>query len=173
MTRKELEALGLEKEAIDAVMKLNGQAIEKHKEDVATLTETNKALEADIAKFKEVDVDSLKEQLSTLQADYEALEQTKEQELSKVQKQNTLDKALRDSETVDVDLLKLSVLDFVEEAEYKDGEIVGLAEKIAELKEAKPILFTKVPTATGAGHKPKPVEKDTDKEVLYKSMGIK
>lgn len=173
MTRKELQELGLEQEAIDAVMKLNGQAIEKHKEEVATLTEANKALEADVAKFKEVDVDSLKEKLSTLEADYEALEATKQEELSKVQKQNALDKALRDSETVDVDLLKLSVLEYVEEAEFKDNEIVGLADKIAELKEAKPILFNKPAVATGTGHTKKPVEKETEKEKLYKSMGIK
>lgn len=173
MTRKELEALGLEKEVIDSVMKLNGQAIEKYKEDVATLTDTNKALEADIAKFKEVDIDGLNEQLQTLQADYDALQATKEEELTTIKKQNAFDKLVRDSGTVDNDLLKLSLQDYVKEAEFKDGGIVGLEDKIAELKESKPILFTKQPLGTGAGHTKTPVDKETDKDILFKSMGVK
>lgn len=173
MTRKELETLGLEKEIIDTVMQLNGQAIEKYKGEVATLTDTNKALEADIAKFKEVDIDGLNAQLSTLQADYDTLQATKEEELTSVKKQNAFDKLVRDSGTVDNDLLKLSLQDYVKEAEFKDGGIVGLEDKIAEIKESKPILFNKPTVATGAGHTKVPVDKQTDKDILFKSMGIK
>lgn len=71
MTRKELEALGLEKEAIDKIMKINGDDIENAKTkssgDVTALTADKKALEMQLETIKQEKVE-----LEKLSGDTEA-----------------------------------------------------------------------------------------------------
>lgn len=67
MKREELEKLGLEKEAIDSIMALNGKDIEAHKAKISAaeaerdglksqLDEAGKAIEG----FKSLDIDGIK-----------------------------------------------------------------------------------------------------------------
>ncbi len=80
MTRKQLEDLGVSKEQIDAIMKINGEDIENAKQD-------NKNLETEVKNLK-AQINDRDTQLETLKASAGDNE-TLKQQIADLQNENT------------------------------------------------------------------------------------
>lgn len=115
--------------------------------------------------FKEIETEEIKKQFLAEK------EQLKE-ELTRVEKNRIIDKAILKSGTVDEVAVKAHLQSFLKEAEYKDGVIVGLDEQLKELKENKEHLFKNETVVTGVKHK-KAVKTDSIEDELRRSMGVK
>ena len=79
MKRKDLEALGLEKEVVDKIMDMNGADIEAEKnktraseQDRDKYKDLHETATAELDKFKDADIDGLKGQITQLQNDLKA-----------------------------------------------------------------------------------------------------
>lgn len=79
MKRKDLEALGLEKEVVDKIMDMNGADIEAEKNKTKAAEQDRDkhkdlydTAAAELDKFKDADIDGLKGQIAKLQGDLKA-----------------------------------------------------------------------------------------------------
>lgn len=148
MKRTELEALGLSKEQIDSVMAANGTDIENAKKVATaeseslqnqidslqmTLKERNKQLET--LQKSTGDVDDLKKQIATLQADNKAKDEAHAKELTQLKIDAAVEKALTDSGALNIKATKALLDDVLADAKLSDdGTIKGLSEQIEKLK---------------------------------------
>jgi copper chaperone CopZ len=158
MQRAELKELGLESEVIDAIMKLNGQDVEKAKaENVATLEKVT-SLEAQLAeRDKDIkklqkstgDNEELSSQLKDLQAKYKADTEKLNAEMAQVKLDSAITDALAKTNARDPKDLK-AFLDMEQVKVAEDGTIAGLDSQIQALQETKSYLFTQAaPEVTG------------------------
>ena len=152
----------IRKSAIDSIMSKNGEDIEKHKVEVATLKNEIKTKEGVIDnlnnKIKEnenIDIDAIKKE----QFDLGKEEGTKELETFK--KSIALKDALKSTKAKDINLLSKLIDNEKINYEEKDGkfEITGLDDQITEIKKSHDYLFevekTQEPTQrvnVGDGH---------------------
>jgi len=148
MKREDLKALGIDDEGkIDAIMALNGKAIENHKGAAQTaqsenetlktqLTEANKQIEG----FKGMDIEGVKKAADDWKAKAEQAQKDATDQLAKFKFDAALEKELKETYKVkdprDViphlkaDMLKLD-----------EGKFIGLKEQIEPLQTAKDYLF--------------------------------
>lgn len=155
MTRKQLEDLGLSKEQVDGIIKINGDDIENAKsvstaeiknmqteiiglktqvKDRDTQLETLKASTGDAA--------AMKEQIVTLQTENATAKQTHESEMNQLKVDFAVEKALTGANAKNVKAVK-ALLD-LEDAKFdKDGNVKGLTEQLEKLtaEEGTKFLF--------------------------------
>lgn len=132
------------KEIIDSIMKKNGEDIEKHKVEVATLkNEIN---------TKQGVIDNLNEKIKTNEnLDIEAIKKEEfekgkaegNQEIETFKKNIALKEAIKSTKVKDTDLLLKLIADDKITYQEKDGkyEVGGLEEQVSEIKKTHEYLF--------------------------------
>lgn len=162
MKRKFLEDMGLTKEQVDSILDENSQDIGKAKGDLEAVQTKLKNTEAENTTLKSQvterdgqletlknstgDIEGLKQQIATLQADNTAKDKTHAAELKQLKVDAAVTAALTSAKAVNVKavkaLLDLGDIEKVELAE--DGTVKGLSDKIKALQTAddSKMLFT-------------------------------
>lgn len=146
MTRKQLEELGLSKEQVDEVIKINGDDIENAKAnsnaEITNLKAENDTLSKQVKERDEQintlkasvgDNEELKKQIETLQADNKAKDETHAKELNQLKIDAAVEKALTDGGAKNIKAVK-ALLELDDATLSEDGTIKGLAEQIDKLK---------------------------------------
>ena len=164
MKRNELEKLGLEKEAIDSIMALNGKDIEAFKAESATATAERDGLKgqldeagAAIEGFKKLDVDGIKAAADEWKTKYDKATADSAAQLSALKFDHALDGALTGAKAKNAKavraLLQSDALKLQE-----DGSIMGLKEQLETIKADNDYLFdSDIPApkiVSGGGNKP-------------------
>ena len=131
-------------------------SVEKYNTAVSDLDTTRAELTertSDLTRLKETTGNSeeLKAQLEKIEEDFKQKELDYQAKLLNNEKQAILDKQVLKSGTIDEVSVKAHLDKFLKEAEFKDGNIIGLDEQLAKLKEDKSYLFTQA-QATGVKH---------------------
>lgn len=188
MKRKFLEDLGLEKAVIDSIMDENGKDIENAKGDtkkledtIATLTSEKASLEKQVSerdsqletlKNSTGDVEALKKQIETLQADNKAAVDAHAAEIKQMKVNSAIEAAITGAKGKNAKAIKaLLNLENAELAE--DGTVKGLAEQIDALQKSDAYLFEAKETKTTKLKGAVPAESgndDSDKKVDTSKM---
>lgn len=145
MTRKQLEDLGLSKEQVDSVMKINGDDIENAKGSSATeiknlqteidglktqVSDRDKQLET--LKASAGDNEALTKQIADLQAENATAKANHESELNQLKIDFAVEKALTGAKAKNITAVK-ALLDLKDAKFDKEGNVKGLAEQIEKL----------------------------------------
>ncbi|WKB49233.1 phage scaffolding protein [Lactococcus lactis subsp. lactis] len=163
LKRSNLEEWGItDKEVIDKIMDANGDSINETK---ATLDSEKTALQTqldqqtseieELKKSTETSAET-KKALDDLQASFDSYKTDAEKTLAETQKTNAVKLALKDSGTVNTELLFGQVnMDNV--IIQDDGKVSGLDDQLATFKESMPYLFqeatgTAKPTIVPSGN---------------------
>lgn len=153
MTRKQLEELGLSKEQIDSIMKINGDDIENAKQTSAVETK-NLQTEIDGLKTQVKDRDkqfealkasagdneALTKQIADLQAENVKAKESHESEMNQLKIDFAVDKALTGANAKNVKAVK-ALLDLADAKLDEDGNVKGLKEQIDKLAAAEDTKF--------------------------------
>lgn len=145
MTRKQLEDLGLTKEQVDSVIKINGEDIENAKGSSATeiknlrteveglktqVSDRDKQLET--LKTSAGDNANLKKQIEDLQTENATAKAKHESELNQLKINFAVEKALTGAKAKNIKAVK-ALLELEDAKLDKDGNVKGLAEQIEKL----------------------------------------
>lgn len=145
MKRKELEDLGLTKEQVDSVIKINGADIENAKSAAesevqnlktevlglnAQVSERDKQLET--LKATAGDNETLTQQIAELQAENSKAKETHESEMNQLKIDFAVEKALTGAKAKNVKAVK-ALLDLADAKFDKEGNVKGLQEQIEKL----------------------------------------
>ena len=145
MTRKQLEDLGLTKEQVDSVMKINGDDIENAKGTAATeiknlqteveglktqVSDRDKQLET--LKTSAGDNAELKKQIEDLQTENATAKANHESELNQLKINFAVEKALTGAKAKNIKAVK-ALLELEDAKLDKDGNVKGLDEQIEKL----------------------------------------
>lgn len=185
MTRKQLEDLGLSKEQVDSIIKINGDDIENAKSVSAAeiknlqteitglntqVKDRDKQLET--LKASAGDNEALTKQIADLQAENETTKKNHESEVNQLKVDFAVEKALTGAKAKNVKAVK-ALLDLEDAKLDKDGNVKGLQEQIEKLTadEGSKFLFDTAQTKPtfkgfqpGASSETKPgTEVDTSK----------
>ena len=163
MTRKELEALGLEKDVIDKIMAMHGKGIESFKNDVAKKDEEIKALEKQVSDseklIKELEKDGT--ELEDVKAEVdkykEKLQEAKEAK-DVLEFNHALEQEIAEYKPYDVK----DIISYIDKDDlvFKDGKFVNLEEIMKDVQESKSYWFppkedeTKPKFSTGGSGEP-------------------
>lgn len=157
MTRKFLEDMGLEKEQVDKILDNNSQDIGKAKGDSEKLatdlaqaskeleslksqvTERDKQLEA--LKNSTGDIEGLKKEIETLQADNKAKAEAHAKEIKQLKLDSAIDNALTASKAKNNTALRALLKDIDKMELDSDGVVKGLKEQIEALQKSDSYLF--------------------------------
>lgn len=155
MTRKELEDLGLSKEQVDSIIKINGDDIENakaaSKTEIANLKTEISGLNTQVSdrdkqletlKASTGDAEAMKQTIADLQAENETTKKNHESEMNQLKLDFAVEKALTGANAKNVKAVK-ALLD-LEDAKFdKDGNVKGLSEQIEKLtaEEGTKFLF--------------------------------
>ena len=155
MTRKQLEDMGLTKEQVDSVMKINGDDVENAKAASKNLqaevdglktqvSDRDKQLEA--LKASAGDNEALKQQIADLQAENTKAKETHESEMTQLKIDFAVEKALTAAKAKNIKAVK-ALLDLTDAKLDKDGNVKGLSEQIEKLTadEGTKFLFEAAP----------------------------
>ena len=134
MNRTFLKGLGLEQEAIEAIMAEYGNDVNSLKDKVGKLEEDKKSLEDSLKSFEGVDIKKLQE-------DNENLKNTYENQIKDIKISNAIEKALSGANAKHSDLL-IGKFDKGKIKITKDGNIEGIDEQLNSFKESYKDLFT-------------------------------
>lgn len=153
MTRKQLEDLGLSKEQVDSVIKINGDGIENARS--ASAAEVNN-LRAEISGLKTQvadrdkqletlkasagDNDALTKQIADLQAENTKVKETHESEMNQLKVDFAVEKALTGAKAKNIKAVK-ALLDLSDAKLDKEGNVKGLQEQIDKLTTADDTKF--------------------------------
>ena len=147
LKRSNLEEWGItDKEVIDKIMDANGDSINETK---ATLDSEKTALQTqldqqtseieELKKSTETSAET-KKALDDLQASFDSYKTDAEKTLAETQKTNAVKLALKDSGTVNTELL-FSQVNMDNVIIQDDGKVSGLHDQLATFKESMPYLF--------------------------------
>lgn len=161
MKRKELEDLGLSKEQVDAVMKINGADIENAKEvagaEITNLKAENEGLEKQVKerdkqledlKKSSGDNEELKKQIETLQNDNKTAKAEYEKQIKQMQIDNAVQIALKDAGARNVTAVTALLKDLDKAEIDENGVVKGLKEQIAAIQKDNDFLFETKETQT-------------------------
>ena len=170
MKRKFLEELGLEKGTIDSIMNENGKDIEAAKGEVKNLEAKVSTLESENASLKTQvserdaqletlknstgDVEAMKQQIATLQADNKAKDEAHAAEIKQMKIDTAIDNALGDAKAKNKVAVKALLKDLDKAELAEDGTIKGLSEQIKALQKSDSYLFEVKGTKSVKGAKP-------------------
>lgn len=145
MTRKELEDLGLSKEQVDSVIKINGTDIENAKTastaEIKNLQTENTGLKTQISdrdkqletlKASTGDAEAMKTQIADLQKANTDATATHESEMTQLKVDFAVEKALTGANAKNIKAVK-ALLDLTDSKLDKDGNVKGLQEQIDKL----------------------------------------
>ena len=145
MKRKELEDLGLNKEQVDAVIKMNGADIENAKSvsaaEISNLQTENEGLTSQVKerdkqletlKKSAGDNEDLQKQIEQLQSDNATAKANHESEMNQLKVQFAVEKALTGAKAKNIKAVK-ALLDLDDAKLDKDGNVKGLQEQIDKL----------------------------------------
>lgn len=145
MKRKELEDLGLNKEQVDAVIKMNGADIENAKSvsaaEISNLQTENESLTSQVKerdkqletlKKSAGDDEDLQKQIEQLQSDNATAKANHESEMNQLKVQFAVEKALTGAKAKNIKAVK-ALLDLDDAKLDKDGNVKGLQEQIDKL----------------------------------------
>ena len=163
MKRTFLEDLGLEKEAIDKIMVENGNDVNAVKADYESVKQERETMAAQIAerdkqletlKNSTGDVEALKQQIITLQADNQAAKEKYDADMKELKLSTAIKLALGDS-AHDADLVA-GLFDKGKLILGEDGKVTGLDDQLKAIKKDKAFLFKedKAPLQQIKGGKP-------------------
>ena len=157
MKRKFLEDMGLEKEQVDKILDENSQDIgkakgdlEKVQADLATAQQEVTTLKAQVAdrdgqletlKNSTGDVEAMKQQIATLQADNKAKDEAHAAEIKQLKIDAAVDAALTGARAKNTTAVKALLKDLDKAEIGEDGTIKGLAEQIEALQKSDEYLF--------------------------------
>lgn len=145
MKREQLKEMGLEKEQIDSIMKINGDDIENAKSVSAAeiknlqteitglntqVKDRDKQLET--LKASAGDNEALTKQIADLQAENATAKKTHESEMNQLKVDFAVEKALTGAKAKNVKAVK-ALLDLEDAKLDKDGNVKGLQEQIDKL----------------------------------------
>ena len=148
MKRKFLEDLGLEKEAIDKIMAENGNDVNAAKADYDSMKQERDTMAAQVAerdkqletiKNSTGDMEALKQQIITLQADNQAAKEKYDADMKELKLSTAIRLALGES-AQDSDLVA-GLFDKSKLILSDDGKVTGLEEQLKSLKKEKAFLF--------------------------------
>lgn len=148
MKRKFLEDLGLEKEAIDKIMAENGNDVNAAKAEYDSMKQERDTMAAQVAerdkqletlKNSTGDMEALKQQIITLQADNQAAKEKYDADMKELKLSTAIRLALGES-TQDSDLVA-GLFDKSKLILSDDGKVTGLEEQLKSLKKEKAFLF--------------------------------
>ena len=172
MKRKFLEDMGLEKEQVDKILDENSQDIgkakgdlEKVQADLATAQQEVTTLKAQVAdrdgqletlKNSTGDVEAMKQQIATLQADNKAKDEAHAAEIKKMKVDAAVEAALTSSGAINAKAVVPFLKDLDKAELADDGTVKGLAEQIEALTKADDtkFLFTAKKQTQVKGAKP-------------------
>lgn len=144
MKRDDLRALNLEDATVNAIMALHGQTANTMNEQINTLTTEKEQLEAQITQrdtqleqLKTVDAEDLKAQIDAQKAENDTLKTEHEQAIVEQKRQHKIELLATGIGAQDVEYITAKLQDLTLEGD----ELVGADEKVAQLKEAHPLLF--------------------------------
>lgn len=153
MTRKQLEDLGLTKEQVDSVMKINGDDIENAKGTASTeiknlqteveglktqVGDRDKQLET--LKASAGDNADLKKKIEELQTENATAKASHESELNQLKIDFAVEKALTGAKAKNITAVK-ALLDLKDAKFDKEGNVKGLAEQIEKLTTGEDTKF--------------------------------
>lgn len=154
MKRKELEDLGLNKEQVDAVIKMNGADIENAKSvsaaEISNLQTENEGLTSQVKerdkqletlKKSAGDNEDLQKQIEQLQSDNATAKANHESEMNQLKVQFAVEKALTGAKAKNNTAVKALLKDLDKAELGEDGTIKGLAEQIEALQKSDAYLF--------------------------------
>lgn len=157
MKRKFLEDMGLEKEQVDKILDENSQDIGKAKgdldkaqADLATANQEITSLKAQVAdrdgqletlKNSTGDVEAMKQQIATLQADNTAKDAAHAAEIKQLKVDAAVTAALTGTKAKNTTAVKALLKDLDKAEVGEDGTIKGLAEQIEALQKSDAYLF--------------------------------
>lgn len=154
MKRKDLEDLGLAKEQVDAIMKINGADIENAKEvagaEVTNLKAENEGLAKQVKdrdkqleelKKSSGDNEELKKQIETLQEDNKNAKAEYEKQIKQMQIDNAVQSALKDAGARNVTAVTALLKDLDKAEIDEHGVVKGLKEQIAAIQKDNDFLF--------------------------------
>lgn len=161
MKRKDLEDLGLAKEQVDAIMKINGADIENAKEvagaEVTNLKAENEGLAKQVKdrdkqleelKKSSGDNEELKKQIETLQEDNKDAKAEYEKQIKQMQIDNAVQSALKDAGARNVTAVTALLKDLDKAEIDEHGVVKGLKEQIAAIQKDNDFLFESKETQT-------------------------
>lgn len=153
MKRSELEALGLNKEQVDAVIKINGDDIENAKKTAESETQNvQKEVDSLKSQVKERDKqletlkatvgdnEALTKQIADLQAENATAKEAHETEMTRLKVDFAVEKALAGANAKNVKAVK-ALLDLEDAKLDKEGNVKGLQEQIDKLTAADDTKF--------------------------------
>lgn len=145
MKRSELEALGLTKEQVDAIIKINGDDIENAKKVAEAETKSvqnevdalkgqikDRDKQLETLKATAGDNEELSKQIADLQAENTTAKQTHEAEMTRLKVDFAVEKALTGAKAKNVKAVK-ALLDLEDAKLDKEGNVKGLQEQIDKL----------------------------------------
>lgn len=153
MTRKQLEDMGLTKEQVDSIMKINGDDIENAKSASAAevknlqtevsglktqVSDRDKQLET--LKASAGDNEALKQQIADLQAENTKTKESHESEMNQLKVDFAVEKALAGAKAKNIKAVK-ALLDLTDAKLDKEGNVKGLQEQIDKLTAAEDTKF--------------------------------
>lgn len=153
MTRKQLEDLGLSKEQVDSIMKINGDDIENAKSTAnaeikslktevsglkTQVSERDKQLET--LKTSAGDNETLKQQIADLQTENTKVKESHESEMNRLKVDFAVEKALTGAKAKNIKAVK-ALLDLTDAKLDKEGNVKGLQEQIEKLTAADDTKF--------------------------------
>ena len=157
MKRKFLEDMGLEKEQVDKILDENSQDIgkakgdlEKAQSDLVTANQEITSLKAQVAdrdgqletlKNSTGDVEGMKQQIATLQADNKAKDDAHAAEIKQLKIDAAVDAALTGAKAKNATAVKALLKDLDKAELAEDGTIKGLSEQIEALQKSDEYLF--------------------------------
>ena len=157
MKRKFLEDMGLEKEQVDKILDENSQDIGKAKGDSEKIQKDMDAANAEVESLKGQisdrdkqletlknstgDVEAMKQQIATLQADNKAKDDAHAAEIKQLKIDAAIDSALTGAKAKNNTAVKALLKDLDKAELADDGTIKGLAEQIEALQKSDAYLF--------------------------------
>nr|DAW16447.1 MAG TPA: minor structural protein [Caudoviricetes sp.] len=157
MKRKFLEDMGLEKEQVDKILDENSQDIGKAKGDSDKIQKDLDAVNAEVESLKGQisdrdkqletlknstgDVEAMKQQIATLQADNKAKDEAHAAEIKQLKIDAAIDSALTSAKAKNNTAVKALLKDLDKAELAEDGTIKGLAEQIEALQKSDAYLF--------------------------------
>ncbi len=157
MKRKFLEDMGLEKEQVDKILDENSQDIGKAKGNSESFQKDLDAANAEVESLKGQisdrdkqletlknstgDVEAMKQQIATLQADNKAKDEAHAAEIKQLKIDAAIDSALTGAKAKNNTAVKALLKDLDKAELAEDGTIKGLAEQIEALQKSDAYLF--------------------------------